>query len=260
MRTIFIRGSTTMTTQLLFYGNVNPVNRQKHKDLYVKTGADYSFAKEVNSVPLMAVEFPAAAAEYAIVFAGKDKEVLPAVIMGTTNNENLYLNEENEWQAKYIPAFIRRYPFVFAAAEDNKQLTLCIDENFSGCNTEGLGERLFDAEGENTQYLGGVLNFLEEYQAHFNRTKVFCEKLVELDLLEPMTAQFKVEGESKTLSGFMGINRDKIKALSGDQLSELAKTDGLELLYLHLQSLRNLNSMMEKAATGSEEEEKASEE
>jgi hypothetical protein len=37
----------------------------------------------------------------------------------------------------------------------------------------------------------------------------------------------------------MAVSRAKLKALSGDKLAELAKTDGLELLYLHLQSMRN---------------------
>jgi hypothetical protein len=46
-------------------------------------------------------------------------------------------------------------------------------------------------------------------------------------------------GEKLSLSGFMAVNRAKLKALTGDKLAELAQTDELELLYLHLQSMRN---------------------
>ena len=52
-----------MTTQLLIYGQVEPVSNIKHRDLYVKTGNDYAFAKDVNSLPLIAAEFPAASSE-----------------------------------------------------------------------------------------------------------------------------------------------------------------------------------------------------
>ena len=49
---------------------------------------------------------------------------------------------------------------------------------------KGLGERLFDSEGEQTQYLGGVLEFLKAYQVQFQRTEALCRKLNELELQE----------------------------------------------------------------------------
>ena len=71
-----------MATQLLFYNTAVPVSQEKHKDLSVKTGNSYAFSREVNSVPLTAVEFSLAAAEYPIVFAGNEESVMPAVILG----------------------------------------------------------------------------------------------------------------------------------------------------------------------------------
>lgn len=234
-----------METQLLIYQNVSPVSKANHSDLSIKAGVDYSFSKEVNSVPLMAVEFLKAAREYAVVFTGSGEEVMPAVILGTRNKENLYYNDEGSWKADYIPAFLRRYPFVFSSSDQGGSFTLCIDESFSGCNRDGKGERLFDADGEQTQYLTNILEFLKEYQAHFHRTQLFCKKLVEYDLLEPMGAQFtSPEGEKRSLTGFLAVNRDKLKALSPDQLSELVKTDWLELVYAHVHSLENFKAMM----------------
>ena len=235
-----------MSTQLLIYDKVVPVNKNDHGDLYIKTGNNYAFAKDVNSVPLMAVEFRQAAREYAIVFTGTEAEVMPAVVLGTRNDENLYYSEEGGWDAKYIPAFIRRYPFVFSSGDQGQSFTLCIDEEFEGCNREGKGERLFDADGEQTQYLQNVLEFLKEFQAHFRRSQSFCQRIVELELLEPMGAQFSQDGEKRSLTGFMAVNREKLKALPGETLAELAKSDGLELLYLHLQSLNNFTSVVDR--------------
>jgi len=57
-------------------------------------------------------------------------------------------------------------------------------------------------------------------------------------------------GERLMLSGFSAVNRTKLKALSGDKIAELAKTDELELLYLHLQSMRNFSLLRDRVAVG----------
>ena len=235
-----------MATQLLIYETAVPVSAARHRDASVEVGADYAFARSVNSVPLMAVEFPHAAAEYAIVFAGMGEEVMPSVILGVRGNENLYL-QHGKWSAKYIPAFVRRYPFVFSTADDGKTFMLCVDEAFAGFNRDGRGQRLFGEDGKPSPYVENVLKFLQEYQAQFSRTRAFCRKVKELGLLEPMQAQIATgSGERLSLGGFWAVNRAKLKALPGDKLAELAKTDELELLYVHVQSMRNFNGLRER--------------
>ena len=236
-----------MASQLLIYESAVPVSSARHGGWSVEVGADYTFSKNVNSVPLMAVEIPNAAAEYAVVFSGSGEGMMPAVILGMRGNENLYLTMQGAWQPKYIPAFVRRYPFVFSSSADGKTFTLCIDESFPGFNQQGRGERLFDDQNKPTPYVENVLKFLEQYQLEFRRTQAFCAKLRELDLLEPMRAQANLgSGERVFLTGFMAVNRDRLKALPADALAELAKTDALELLYLHLQSMRNFAGMMDR--------------
>ena len=237
-----------MAKQLLIYNQVEPINSNKHRNLSVKAGDNYEFARSINSVPIIAAEFPNAAAEYPIVFTSTADNVIPVVILGLREKENLYINDQGKWTAKYVPAFIRRYPFVFSISDNDNSFTLCIDEEFSGCNEEGRGERLFDVDGQRMQYLKDVLEFLKGYQAHYQRTEAFCRKLKELDLLEPMLAQFTTrKGEKVNLTGFMAIDRNKLKELTGDQFKELAKTDELELTYVHIQSMRNFNLMIEQA-------------
>lgn len=236
-----------MSTQLLIYETAVPVSSGRHGDCSMEVGADYAFARNVNSVPLMAIEFPNAAAEYAVVFAGTQDAMMPAVILGVRGNENLYLSGNGKWQAKYVPAFVRRYPFVFSTSDDGKTFMLCVDEAFPGFNREGRGQRLFGDDSKPTPYVDNVLKFLQEYQTQFLRTQAFCKKVKELDLLEPMQAQISMgSGERVSLGGFWAVNRAKLKALPGDKLAELAKTDELELLYLHMQSMRNFNELRER--------------
>lgn len=236
-----------MATQQLFYRTAVPVNAQRHRDWSVKTGESYGFAAEVNSVPVTAIEFAQAAAEYPIVFAGSGDAVLPAVILGVRENENLFVGPDGKWLGKYIPAFVRRYPFVFSQDAEGKTFTLHIDETFSGCNQAGRGERLFDADGTQTQYLGTVLGFLQEYQGRFMRTQAYCRRLQELNLLQPMQAQFTLNtGEQRSLAGFMVIDRARLKALPADVVADMLSKDELECSFLHLASLRHFQDMLER--------------
>lgn len=236
-----------MTTQLLFYNEARPVSVERHKDLSVKTGATYRFAKNVNSVPLTAIEFGQAAAEYPIVFAGTGEAVMPAVILGAQQTENLYIDEAGAWQGRYVPAFVRRYPFVFSTDKAAKNFILHIDESFEGCNREGRGERLFDNDGQQTQYLRSTLSFLQDYQARFQRTREYCDRLKSLGLLQPMQAQFNLSsGERHSLSGFMTVDREKLKAISTEDLVTMFGNDELECTYLHLHSLRHFGNMVER--------------
>ncbi len=248
-----------MSTQLLFYTSATPVSQQRHANWAVEASKNFSFASNTNSVPLMAVEFAKSASEYTLVFAGDKERVMPSAILGIQNDSNLYLDDEGKWTSKYIPAFVRRYPFVFSSADDGQTFTLCIDEDYAGVNHDAKGNRLFDQEGEQSEYLKGVLNFLKEYQTEYNRTQLFCDKLLELDLLEPMQAQIKLKsGRQLSLSGFQAVSRKKLNELPGETLSELAKMGALELIYIHLNSMTNFSGMMDRVAASLSNEEMSS--
>jgi len=237
-----------MTKQLLFYEKAVPVTAQRHGDWSLEPQTDYGFAAHTNSVPLAAVEFPPAAMDYAIVFAGKDAATQPVAILGLKNDNNLYLDAEGHWGARYIPAFVRRYPFVFSKSPEEDKFILCIDEDYAGWNQSGRGQRIFDEHGKGTDFFDRMFKFVQDYQRQYQRTQALCGKLNELGLLDPMKAQFKLpSGKQAALTGFLAVNRDKLKALPADTLAELAKSDALELIYVHLQSMRNLGVLLTRA-------------
>lgn len=244
-----------MTKQLLFYSSATPVSLKRHKGWAVEPRNDFGFAASTNSVPLMAIEFMKIAGEYSIVFAGEGDRIMPAAILGLQNDSNLYVDDDGKWSAGYIPAFVRRYPFVFSSGDDGKTFTLCIDEDYDGVNDSGKGNLLFDGEGERTKYLEGVLDFLKEYQTEYNRTQLLCNKLIELGLLEPMQAQIKLtSGQQLSLTGFQAVSREKLNALDDTRLAELARSGALELIYVHLYSMKNFTEMMERLAKAMDRE------
>lgn len=239
-----------MATQLLIYETAVPITLARHAQWSVEAGDNYAFSRHINSVPLMAAEFARAQAEYPLIFAGSEEAVTPAVILGMRGGENLYLDGQHQWAAKYVPAFVRRYPFVFSASADGATFTLCVDEAFAGCNQEGRGERLFDDAGKPTPYVQSVLRFLQGYQAEFARTQAFCRKLQALGLFEPMQAQVSLaSGQILSLTGFMSVSREKLHALPAETLAELAKSGELELIYLHLNSMQHFEGLRERLNT-----------
>lgn len=244
-----------MNKQLLFYDKVVPISKQRHLDYVIETGNDYSFAESTNAVPVMAVEIPQAAKDYSIVFTENDDQVMPAVVLGIENDKNLYIVSGKTWDASYIPAFVRRYPFVFTTHDEGKNFTLCIDEEFSGCKKfkkGSKGERLFTEDGERTEYLTTMLNFVNSYQAENQRTRDFCNRLKELGLFEPMKAQITLpSGDQRSLTGFLAVSRDRLRKLDGDILSELARNDSLELIYQHIGSLRNFETIAARVGSKS---------
>lgn len=238
-----------MSAQLLFYEQAVPVSAEQHRNWAVKPNVDYSFARQVNSVPATTVEFSRAALEYVLVFASDNQHVMPAAILGIQNKQNNYIEKSGKWLGRYIPAFVRRYPFVFSSADD-KNFTLCVDGSFKGWSKEGKGQRLFDDKGGRTEFLEGILKFLQQYQTEFQRTRRFCQKLKSLDLLAPVHAQFTTPGgQRRSLSGFMAVNREKLKKLPAGKLAKLASTDELELIYLHLQSLNHFEGLISQATS-----------
>ncbi len=253
--------SDTATPALpLFYKNVVPLNKEAHGDLHVEEINDYLHTRATNSIYIAAVEFLPAAREYPIVFAkGADERFFPALLLGLEENKNLFVDDEGKWLADYIPAYVRRYPFILAtpddAAEQAPTFTVCIDEDFPGFNRARAGKPLFDEQGGQTELLDQAMDFLRDYQSQVQLTAGFCENLAGLGLFEPMQANVELaSGDKHVLGGFFGINRDKLKALQPEKLAELLKSDQLELIFAHLASLSNIGNLMQRLGAGEAQE------
>lgn len=240
-----------MSKQLMIYTSVVPVTRREHGDLAFKADGRFDFARGVNAAPLVLGEFAAAAPEYAIVFAEGEGEPVPAALFGAAAETNAFVTEDGRWDGRYVPAFLRRWPFVFSGSADGETLTLCIDETAPGFNREGRGERLFDSEGSPTVFTNRMLQFLQEYQAQHQRTRAFCARLKALDLLQPVEARLEMgEAGPRTLTGLSIVNREKLRALGEADVLELLRNDWLEAIYLHLFSLTGLERLREKTLAG----------
>lgn len=230
------------STLPLFYTQPRPLDANTHRNSRLKDNAHFGFARKANSVPLNGVEFAIAQRHYPIVFTGTGKP-FPAAVMGLRVDENLFVGDDGRWiEGIYVPAYVRRYPFVFIEAPEDK-LILAIDEG-SGLMTSDGPHRLFDEAGKPTPLVNGALQFCGAYQANFKQTLEFIDSLLEHDLLVDNRANAVLAGgERLTLGGFKVIDEEKVKKLPAVVLKTWRDQGWLAWVYAHFFSLAGWNGL-----------------
>lgn len=229
------------------YEKVAVINYNEHKDMSVKPINDVSFAKGFNACLIGLDEYFEAAKDYAILFSkDANNNWFAQALLGIKEKENLFITKEGFWeQRRYILAFVRRYPFIFASLENNT-LALAIDESYLEQSTEANKDKaLFKSETELSDYANGVLEFMNHYQAGLERSRAFITDLDSLGLLEQKSASFvKADtNESFGVDGFFTINEEKLNHLSENKRQELCKKGMIPFITAHLMSLSNINKL-----------------
>jgi hypothetical protein len=230
---------TSETEKPGLYSTVAPLNAEKHRDVSLKPEAGFGFARALASTPLGLSEFADIAGDLPIVFAKEGDTLSVVAVMGLGAGRNRMVGADGGWRGRYVPAFLRRYPFILTEPNAENRQALCIDESYAGLNREGRGERLFDSDGSQTAYTKGVLGFAQRVHAEFMRARAFAGKLAELGLLEDVEATIRrADGEPRRVRGFSAVNRERLAGLSDDTLLAMARSGELELVHLHLVSLK----------------------
>ncbi len=231
-----------------FYAKPVLLNRELHKTQKIAPSSNFAFAKQANSLFLAGVEFNEACKEYPIVFTQVSaSKIVPVALLGLREGENLFVNAQDLWDANYVPAFVRRYPFVLAELQ-GANMGVCIDEAYPGLG-EQQGEALFDSKGNNTAFLQNALDFLNRYQVEYLRTERFCQRLQEWGLLTTMNAKAELfDGTHLMVDGLMVVDERKLQQLDDVQALELLRAGHLSWVYTHMVSLSNLNRLVDRLA------------
>lgn len=225
-----------------------------HRQKKISGLTDFSITSKMHAVFVAATEFPQAALDFPVIFinTGEKTEggkalVAPVALLGLTPEENLRV-DGSRWDARYIPAFIRRFPFLTAPVQGSDGLGVFVDAAWSGFNDQD-GQPLFDAQGKPTQTLEGVLEYLKRFDEEQHRTRLFCERLVQLDILKEMTADATMpNGETVKVEGFLAVDEEKLAKLPDATVLELHRNGMLMLMNVHLVSLANIRDLVERKA------------
>ncbi len=231
------------------YVRLEALDRDLHRALKFKP-TDYSFSKVHLSAAIVCGEFTDAALVYPIVFvANESGKIRPMAAFGVRDGENLFVTADGKWDAPYVPALVRQYPFTAAPDADGKMVA-AIDAGSPWFNVQ-QGEPLFDSKGEPAEVTQHALEFMQNLQTEYTLTEQFCELLKTAELLEGMDVSVPVPGgkpdERLSVGGFMAVNEEKLRALPDATVTAWFKSGALPLIYAHLFSLRNFNKLMAKA-------------
>ena len=229
-----------------------PLDPAVHRDRKVTPLADFSIAKDLHAVFVTATEFPQAALEFPIVFVETGRHdaagrpmISPVALLGLSHGENLHV-EGTRWEARYIPAYIRRYPFSTAAMPGASGINVLVDEAWSGFS-DLAGEPLFEADDTPAPALKRAMDFLERFELEAERTRSFCERLVMLGVLKEMKADATLpNGQTLSVDGFHAIDEDKLRALSDATVLELWRNGLLMLMQVHLLSIANIRHLVNR--------------
>ncbi|MDF3035322.1 MAG: hypothetical protein K0S28_596 [Paucimonas sp.] len=233
---------------LLFYKKPVPLSTETHRNLRVKPIAGgYAYASTANSVPVTAAEIGSVASEYPIVFAPDGSGgMVPMVMLGVREQENLFVDANGGWDAQYIPMFVRCYPFAFYKEEKEQNAVVVIDEDYAGFNeTEGL--ELFNPDGSASAHVEGTVELLQHFHASAEHTMKLTSILAKHGLLVPQTMDINgPNGKKFGLDGFSLIDEGKLAELEDSALLEIVKSGAMALAYGHLFSLNNVQKVVQR--------------
>jgi hypothetical protein len=224
----------------LFYNDLAPLNSRDHGKWVTRTVDAAPWTANQHAIPLTVDEFAEAQRYFPIVFSAGDKPV-PLALMGLNEGVNVYFDGEGKADTEfYVPAYIRRYPFLLARLDANADtLSLCFDPSSDLVSEEGDGKALFDGDkpSEHTQ---GLMQFCQMFEEAGMRTQAFVEELLKEDLL--MDGELAIQRTDNpdqpfVYRGFKMVNREKLIEVRGDKLRTWNQNGLLPLIYAHLFSL-----------------------
>ena len=226
------------------YKKLEVLSKIEHKNKGVLEVTDFLYSKNLINAPIAISEFFEACKNYPIFFSkDKDGKWFSTVLLGYKENENLFVDKKGAWkELHYIPAFVRSYPFILSNNSERKELLLAVEkESLSESETS---KKLFDENGNNSEFLNGVLGFLNQFYSDTMATSEFIKQLEEWELLEEKVANVvNSKNEKYSLNGFFVVNEEKLKHLSKKKKDDICTKNAYALITAHLISLSNIHKL-----------------
>ena len=229
----------------LFYNELVPLSSQLHGDWKMRQVQGAPFLATTHAVPLLVEEFMQAQRHYPIVFSvGPDP--VPLALMGLNEGVNVFVGEDGLFPPDfYVPAYIRRYPFMLARLRpEADELSLCVDPTSPVIGPHEEGDAVF-TDGQPSEQTRQILGFCEQFENGSQVTAAFLRELTDNKLLEP--GEFSVETQAgqppHLYSGFQMISEDAVKNLRGDVARKLIQSGAMPLIYAQLFSLQRMGEV-----------------
>lgn len=232
------------------YKQIAPVSKVQHSTKRIKRIESLKFAAEQHLLRIVGPEFARVAQDCPVVFI-KDQSggTHPFALAGIRQGENVMIDRVGRWRGSYLPAVIRRYPFILvnAGTDQGSTLTVAVDEG-SGLLSDDEGERLFDDSGEPTGPLKGVLDLLGQLEAAERDTRALCEALIQRELLQPFQVNTAApSGRRFNVGGILAVDERRFNQLPDDVFLDWRRRGWLAAVYSHLFSLAKVPAIIARA-------------
>lgn len=232
----------------LFYKRLEPLSSNVHADYRTIAADSAPFLANAHAIPVTVDEFISAQRFYPIVFSVGENPV-PIVLMGLNEGSNVFIDEDGKLRGEaYIPAYVRRYPFMLARLKpESEDLSLCFDPESGLVGPFDEGLPLFES-GKPSMATDKILKFCEEFEMAAQRTNAFMEDLVASDLLIDGEVTIQPAGTPKPFiyRGFRMVSEEKVRDLRGDELRKMNQKGLLPLVMAHLFSLGQIREIFGK--------------
>ena len=223
----------------LFYKDLEPLSTQRHANFKSRNATEAPFLAKAHAVPLLIDEFVSAQRFFPIVFSLGDNPV-PLALMGLNEGVNTFVDDNGVLLSPtYVPAYMRRYPYMLARINPADQnLSLCFDPSSGLVGEFDEGQPLFDGD-QLTETTQGIMKFCEEFEVSAQRTNAFVEELKKADLLidGELSIQVTDQDQPFVYRGFKMVDENKVRELRGDELRKFNQNGILPLIMAHLFSL-----------------------
>lgn len=224
----------------MLYDDLRPLSSLEHGEYRLQPRDAAPHVTGVHALPVTVDEFVMLQRSMPIVFSVSEKPV-PLALMGLNEGVNVFIDDEGKLvePGTYLPAYVRRYPFMLAKLQqDSEEMSLCFDPTSDAVGDFDEGELLFK-DGQPTDTTNQILKFCEQFETAAIRSQAFVEKLIEYDLLMDGEMTIQPEGMEKPFRyrGFKMVNEERLKELDAEKHHEMAKNGMIALIYAHLFSM-----------------------
>ncbi|GLI94260.1 SapC family protein [Methylocystis echinoides] len=234
----------------LFYKDPVVLRFEQHADVGLVPARGFDFAREAVAILLCAGEFAVAMRHYPIVFA-MDEQASPIALTAIRKEHNLFVEQDGSWRpGAYVPAYLRRYPFIVTETSDKSQRLLAVDRGseryVAAVADRPDAERLFDDAGNATAAAQAAMAVCSAFHADYANTVAFGRALLAAKVLEPYHAEFRLpDGTLYQLNGFYAVDEKAFRALPAMTVADWHSKGWLDLLTLHLASQQSFQNLLD---------------
>ncbi|EXJ15995.1 SapC family protein [Imhoffiella purpurea] len=217
-----------------------PISLERHADQRWRRFTSYAFAARTSVAPVVLSEMPKASMAMPLAFIREGEAFLLVALMGLAPGKNLFVAPDGRWLGRYVPAALRGHPFALGKLPDD-QFALCVDEDSEWFGGNSEGEPLLTEEGEPTEAVSQVLEFLKQVESNRSPTAVACAALARHEVIRPWSITLKSESGERPIEGLYRIDESELNKLKDEAFLDLRRSGAMTVAYCQLLSAQHLS-------------------